>query len=254
MFIGERTGAIALKHFDTILCASGFAAAGFALAHPNTLIIEETEFADAFRCAPLRGFACPDYKPQTGKGAELLSLMERNGLLRDGLVCVNALESILCEYLKGKDVSMLLKAHVLNAAEAVKTGRLSVYTNSGVLSFCADTVLFAPEPEARTLSVLFACEKPDPAVFSEVFPGSFAEPAFYPDRRVVYVDVPKDVEWNDFRADVLERCRKLDDAAKVLYMAPVPGARCGNLPHPVAQFERGLSASADAFAFDPKEV
>ena len=243
-----------MKRYDTILCASGFAAAGFALSHPHTLLIEETEFADAFRCAPLRGFACPDYAPKTDEGAALLALMERHAILRDGMVCVNALEPILCEYLKDRDVSMLLKAHVLNAEEAEKTGKVSAYTNSGVLTFDADRVLRAPKESAQTMSVLFSCEKPDPAAFSALFPGCLSEPAFYPDRFVVYADLPEDAEWNAFRADVLERCRALGDAAKVRYMAPVRGARCAALPHPVAQFEHGLLARADTFVFDPEEV
>ena len=237
---------------NVILCASGFAAAGFALSHPGTLIVERTEFADAFRYAPLTGFACPACTPQTREGKELLALMEKHGVIADGFVNVNALESILCAFLKDKNVDMLLKADVLNREEAARDGVLKAYTNSGVLSLRAKAVLFPPKAEKSTLSVLYACQ--NDAAFADVFPHYPVERAFYEGRRVVYADFPDGSDFNAFRADMLTRSRALGGNAKMLYMASVPGEKRGTLPHPAAQFEAGLLASADTFDFDPKEA
>lgn len=242
-----------MRHFETILGASGFAAAGFALRHPGTLIAEETEFADAFRTAPLRGFSCPSYTPKTAEGKDLLTLLEKYAFTANGTVCVNALETVLCEFLKGKQVGMLLKAQLLNRDEALRDHTAKYYTNSGVLSFGCETLLLPQSIEKSFLSVLFHADKtPDEAAFTAVFPHSHLERAFYEGRFVLYVPVDETVGFSVFRAQVLEKWHALEHLGKILYMAPVTGAYKALHAHPVAQFEAGFLSDADSFRFDPE--
>ncbi len=210
---------------DTLIIGSGYTALGYAVTHPDTLIVEERELCDTAFCFPQRGYGEVD-TPNSGIARELYGYYEERGLVRDGLLNVGALEMGMCAFMQEKGIKALLKCRLISV-RTLEDGCLEarVINGGGLEHIRARRVLdMRSRGERTTLTLLFTAD--DTAAVSAVsaaFPEGIVAPAFYEGRFALILPVCG--EYNLEKRGITDRWRASAHRAKLLYIAPAFAAR-----------------------------
>ena len=209
------------KNFDTVIIGSGYTALGYVAAHPNTLIIEERELADAFFGAPLRTHTLSDYTPKSEECRALIERYRELGILRDGQLNAPALECGFADHAIRNGVRIYLKTRVISTEENESGFAVRTVSNSGILTFHAGRLIDLRPSGRRELTFLFTAS--DDRVLADtaaLFSEGSVENAFYPGRYALHMPVPEGREPRDVKRLVYDRWQKGERNAKLLYTAP----------------------------------
>lgn len=232
-----------MRHYDTAIIGSGYFSAGFALSHPDSIVIERTHLCDGRFYARLNGFTLPENAKNTQKtalAAELRAHFRSLGMERGGLFHVCASESALCDFLrkKGEQTHMpefLLNTTCIGVEKQAENGvfRLTLCHNGGLETITAahviDTRTHAPKNTLNVLCMRTAdglsapteCAPFDLAVFAGTGMRVSFEPAFYPEQFVLRFAWQNAKNINEAKCELYRAWKKCvpKDRAKMIQTA-----------------------------------
>lgn len=233
-----------MKRYDTVIVGSGFYSFGYATAHGSTLIVEETHLADRHFSGCLRGFA--DKAPiLTAPGAIALSKHMRDiGIVRDGAVCVPALEAGLCDFLADRVSSVLLGTACMEIQKDGEEYRLSLCNNEGLSTVAARRVIDTRVGLGNVLNVLVEGK------IDNKIQGLSVNNAFYSGQKILSLHFEKRADINLAKVEAYERLKPMlsSTGAKILQTAYLMYSADSAAPYTDS---RGILHVDETFFADP---
>ncbi len=201
---------------ETVIIGSGYFACGYARAHAGTLILEASQMLDRAFYGTMRGFAYAEQEekmPKTREARAFLAHCRGLGIVRDGALCVNAMDAALCDYLTPDIPALLLGT---TCTEIVRRGELyqvSFVNNEGRGSVLAGRVIVTERQGEDHLNILVEHKTPLPISLS-------ARPAFYEGQSIVTYSLREPCDINHAKLAAYNMLsRELPADARVLHMA-----------------------------------
>ena len=105
-----------MEIYDTLIVGCGYGSVGYALARKNTVICDEHQICDTSFYLPMRTFRYTPYAPKTKEGADLQEFFDSFSLFKESVQNVNGFEYAFCKFISEKDLTILLKCRVTDAA------------------------------------------------------------------------------------------------------------------------------------------
>ena len=228
-----------MRDCKTLVIGGGHRAVGIAMALPDALICEESEFCDSDFSLTLKSFSRGDYQPRTEAGRELLADYEKLGLIRGAELNCSALEIGLSRFALEKGVDILLKTRVVQ----VEGSSVTLLTNAGLETLWADRVVDARPTGEKHISLLFSLKDGESlARVQTCFPEGRTERAFYPDRGALHLLAEGD--YNQALRSLHSRWESAGLEEKILLLAPRFGF--DRQTDPIKAFEEGYERGKGA--------
>lgn len=240
-----------MKIYDTLIIGSGYTALGYAIANPNTVIIEERQICDTEFYLPLRCYTHAGISVSTDEGRELYEYYDALGLWKDKMQNLNCFETAFCGYALEHKVEILLKSRVISKTER-DDGSLDVrvISPSGIVHIFAKKIIdMRSAGDKKSLTLLFSLNgaPSDVKSVAAAFPDARIEQAFFSDRYALHLNVEGDylaAKKNAYRC-----FENLNCEARLIYTAPVLCTERTDCPklhtdncfdNPISAFEAGL--------------
>ena len=213
-----------MRATDTLIIGSGYAALGYAVVHPDTLIVEERELCDTSFCFPQRGYD-EIGAPTDSAARELYEYYAERGLVRDGRLNVGALEMGMCSFMLDRGVRVLLKCRAVSVERtSEQVYFVTLINGAGIEHVTARRVIdMRPVGDRKTLTVLFTADPEAADEVSAAFPEGSVTPAFYEGRYAL--TLPASREYIEEKRRVIDRWRSAEHGARLLYIAPALAQR-----------------------------
>lgn len=187
-----------MRGCELLILGGGHVAMGLAVAQPDSLICEESEFLDAGFSLTLKGFARGKCRPLSEPGAALQALYEELGLLSETQFHCSALEIGASRFALEQGISVLLKCRLLKLEHNSDGYVATVITNAGLETVHARKVVdVRPGKTARSLSVLFTLlDRESLSRVAKCFPAGQVEPSFCPQWGALHMPVAPEMDYN----------------------------------------------------------
>ena len=184
--------------YETVILGSGYFSFGYAYTHKNTLIIEETQLADPHFFGELRGFELDCVRPTSKGGAELYDAFLNDGVLKDGRLAVNELESAFCRFIKGFEPEILLGSFCTDIEKTDEGYDITVCNNEGLSRVSAHRIIDTRQRGGRSINILLALKDGKMPNVGQI------APAFYGDRAVWSVEFEDETDVNKAKSLILD--------------------------------------------------
>lgn len=233
-----------MRRYDTVIVGSGFYSFGYAAAHPNTLIVEETHLTDRHFSGCLRGFSCANKPLNAPIAKALAAYMREHGIVRGNQICVPALEAGLCAFFADRAFDVLLGTTCMEIEKSGEEYRLSLCNNEGLSNVAAKRVIDTRVYGGNVLNVLVQGK------IDNIVQGISVNDAFYNEQKILSLYFGNGVDINRAKSEAYPRLRELltPTGATVLQMAYRMYSA-----EPTAPFadDKGISRIDESFFGDP---
>ncbi len=176
--------------YDTIILGSGFFSFGYALTHPNCIIIEKSQLSDSNFYGSYNGFIQPEYDIISKECVELKEYFLKLGVLSQNRINVNALENAFCSFLKNKSLNFLLNTDLVSLSETEDGFCVNIYNNAGTDTLYSRRIIDTRMKDKKYLNVIIEADSKTRDELSKQYPVS---DAFYPDEYVITYKSDKDI-------------------------------------------------------------
>lgn len=187
-----------MRNCELLILGGGHVAMGLAVAQPDSLICEESEFLDAGFSLTLKGFTRNKYRPLSAPSVALQALYEDMGLLSEAKFHCGALEVGASRFALEQNISVLLKSRMVKLEKMPEGYAATFITNAGLETVHARNVVdVCPGKTAGSLSALFTLL--DEESFNRVakcFPDGKVEPSFCPQWGALHMPVAPEMDYN----------------------------------------------------------
>jgi len=184
--------------YETVILGSGYFSVGYAYAHQNTLIIEETQLADPHFFGTLEGFDADFVKPTSQGAAELYGSFEKDGVLKEGRLAVNELEPALCRFIKNTQPEILLGSFCTEVKKTQKGYNVTLCNNEGIRVVSTRRVIDTRQREGKKINLLLALKDGQIPRLDNVLPS------FYEGQKIWKVYFEDECDVNEAKSRILD--------------------------------------------------
>ena len=186
-----------MKQYQTVVLGSGYFSFGYAATHEDVLIVEATQLADPHCYGTLDGFAWNGKVPDSKGARGLYDALVGDGVVSDGRISVNELESAFCRFL-ATDMSALLLGTFCTCVNKTEDGYdLTLCNNEGLSHVFAKNVIDTRVGLGNRLGVLvYLAAGKEPCIPSVDGVTVTVGPAFYDDHRLITLAFEGEVDEN----------------------------------------------------------
>ena len=204
-----------MRRYDTVIVGSGFYSFGYAAAHGNTLIVEETHLADRHFSGCLRGFSYADAPLSAPMAKALAAYMREHGIVCGDRICVPALEAGLCAFFADCSFEVLLGTTCTEIEKDGEGYRLLLFNSEGISTVSAKRVIDTRVCGGNVLNILVQ------GGIGNIVQEVSISNAFYSGQKILSLHFGNETDINRAKAEAYPRLRELlmPTGATVLQMA-----------------------------------
>lgn len=186
-----------MRQYQTIILGSGYFSFGYAATHEDVLIVEATQLADPHCYGTLDGFAWNGKMPDAKGARGLYDALVGDGVVMDGRISVNELESAFCRFLAADMPEILLGTFCTHVDKTEGGYDLTLCNNEGLSHVFAKNVIDTRIGQGNRLGVLvYLAAGKEPCISSVDGVTVAVEPAFYNDHRLITLTFKGEVDEN----------------------------------------------------------
>ena len=207
--------------YNTVILGSGYFSLGYAMSHPDTLIIERSQLLDPNFGGTLSGFSSRA-EDQNGIGtpSPLKTHFTENGFLRDGAIHINLSEIAISSFFSNKPLPVLLNTEITSVRHGDNGFSITFQSVDGITEIEADEVIDTRDGgEKNILNVLCKYTGEKTVYFPEYAGFTVSNrPAFFPDETVLRFCFSRKTDCNTAKAEVM---RYFESFGKALGVKPI---------------------------------